>query len=505
MEKTQPTEMPIKSIKTNGNHRSSMNPASLKELTDNIKKFGILVPMIVKPDGTLIAGHRRLAAAKDADLKTVPVRVMDVDEKTAAEIQAFENLHRDNLSPLDEARAFKELLTLGQHTAESLAQHVDKSSAYVYRSIRLLELPEKALHALEEGKITTGHAQQILRAAPENWEKITKYALTQYGWMKRLPTVDELRQEVERGSARNLDEAVFPKDKEFEGYVAPGKTLTQPCTTCTFNSGNQETLFDGAEKGKCLFPGCFSKKTKVFYKLMRVQAEKQYPTIKYVGEGVTNRDYNSNVKTLKGAVVIDKITPEIKKAMAATPEKFQVAVRKPQRGYMGDGVKTAKVVLLCKDAKLAGVKLPKETNAQPRDWEKERFAGELTDRLMAVAVFERLDPARDARKIIETIWEQDISGEGYGDIFRAAGIDVNKFKSKDFPKAAIDALTASQRIKLAFLCLLIGSEAVQMEDVAEELKIDTDQITKSAKTQIDVLWKKKQDEKTLTVNEPVEA
>jgi ParB family chromosome partitioning protein len=138
-------QMAVEQIVIASNGRTRMNPDKFKELVQNVAKVGVLEPVLVRHDGNgkavLIAGHRRLAAAKAAGLKEIPARILEVDEKQAEEIQALENLHREDLLPLDEARAFKRLLDLGQHTVETLAAQVDKSVKYVYRSIRLLELP----------------------------------------------------------------------------------------------------------------------------------------------------------------------------------------------------------------------------------------------------------------------------------------------------------------------------------------------------------------------------
>jgi ParB family chromosome partitioning protein len=100
--------MDVQEIEEGSNGRSHMNPGKFEELVQNVKKVGILEPALVRRDAKgkviLIAGHRQLAAAKAAGLKEIPVRLLDVDEKKAEEIQTLENLHREDLSPLDEAR-----------------------------------------------------------------------------------------------------------------------------------------------------------------------------------------------------------------------------------------------------------------------------------------------------------------------------------------------------------------------------------------------------------------
>src|ERR1039457_3476803 len=268
-------------IEVRSNYRRTMDQARLAELADNIKKVGVLEPVLVRRDGkslVLIAGARRLAASKEAGLKTIPARILEVDAKQAAEIQALENLHREDLSPLDEARAFKTLLELGSHTHASLAERIDKSLTYIYRGLKLLELPEKAMTALEKGIISTGHAHQLLRAGPKHMEGLVKYATTKLGWTGKFPSVDDLRREIEKTVQKDLKKAIFPKNCAFAGEM--------PCTTCPFNSENQGALFDGATKGYCVNPTCFSKKTAAAYRELQEKGAKKYPGLKFQGAGV---------------------------------------------------------------------------------------------------------------------------------------------------------------------------------------------------------------------------
>ena len=163
----------------------------------------------------------------------------------------------------------------GGHTPESLAEHVDKSVSYVYRSLRLLDLPEAGIKALEEGIITTGHAHQILRAPKKNAEDLVKYATTKMEWHKRYPTVDELKQYIARRIEKGLESAPFPKNVAYADEVA--------CTNCPFNSGNQNMLFDGAVKGQCTNPACFNKKTGHFYRELQAEGKEKFKGLAFIG------------------------------------------------------------------------------------------------------------------------------------------------------------------------------------------------------------------------------
>ena len=318
-------QMDVEKIVEGSNCRSRMNQAKFEDLVQNVKKVGILEPALVRKDGegkfVLIAGHRRLAAAKEAGLSEIPVRLLDVTEAQAIEIQALENLHREDLSPLDEARAFKRLLDLGQHTVETLAAQVDKSVQYVYRSLRLLELPSKAIKALEEGVITTGHAQQILRA-PEKNAECYAFATTRMEWQKRYPTVDELRDYIDKRIAKDLAAAPFPKEAVYAGEVA--------CSACPFNTGNQNALFDGATKGHCTNPCCFNKKTAAYYKELQTTGAARYAGLKFMGAASDN-GYASGPERVKGAFVVEKVDDRIKKAIKDKPDQFGFGIVKPSR------------------------------------------------------------------------------------------------------------------------------------------------------------------------------
>ena len=137
----------------------------LNDLVGSIREHGVLAPVLVREvDGgfQLIAGERRLRAAKMAGLETVPVRVVDVVDQTACEYSLEENLKRSDLNDIEKARAFKRYIEQFQTTKEELARHLSMSRPAVANLLRLLDLPEPVRKAVEEGLITGGHAKAIL-------------------------------------------------------------------------------------------------------------------------------------------------------------------------------------------------------------------------------------------------------------------------------------------------------------------------------------------------------
>ena len=148
--------------------RHTFEAGALAELAQSIRDKGVLQPLLVRPKGEgfeIVAGERRWRAAQLAGLSEVPVVIRDLGDREALEIAIVENLQREDLGPLEEARAYQALLDQG-HTQEGVAQAVGKGRSTVANALRLLSLPGTALHALEAGEISAGHARAIL-AQPE--------------------------------------------------------------------------------------------------------------------------------------------------------------------------------------------------------------------------------------------------------------------------------------------------------------------------------------------------
>ncbi|MDI3476501.1 MAG: ParB family transcriptional regulator, chromosome partitioning protein [Thermoanaerobacterium sp.] len=145
--------------------RKHFDDESLKELSDSIKEHGIIQPIIVRKINfgyQIVAGERRWRAAKLAGLKEIPAIVKDFDDQKVMEIALIENLQREDLNPIDEAKAYKSLMEQFNLTQEEISKRVGKSRSAIANSIRLLNLDENVQNMLMEGKITTGHAKVIL-------------------------------------------------------------------------------------------------------------------------------------------------------------------------------------------------------------------------------------------------------------------------------------------------------------------------------------------------------
>jgi len=145
--------------------RSIFREESLAELAGSIKEHGMLQPILVKPDQDgyeIIAGERRWRAARMAGLKSLPAIVKDIGEEEAAEISLIENLQRDDLTVVEEAKAYKKMMDRHDYTQESLSLRIGKSRSHIANTVRILGLPEEVLMLLEQRKLTAGHARALL-------------------------------------------------------------------------------------------------------------------------------------------------------------------------------------------------------------------------------------------------------------------------------------------------------------------------------------------------------
>jgi ParB family transcriptional regulator, chromosome partitioning protein len=149
--------------------RKRIDPEAIAELASSIAEKGVLQPLLVRPSLTgyeIVAGERRFRAAKQAGLNSVPVIVKNLNDQETLEIAIIENLQRENLNAVEEALAFRKLMEFGLNQ-EDVAKAVGKSRSAVANTLRLLQLPEGALKALEDERISAGHARAIL-AQPED-------------------------------------------------------------------------------------------------------------------------------------------------------------------------------------------------------------------------------------------------------------------------------------------------------------------------------------------------
>ena len=209
--------VPVEAVEANPlQPRRHFDAEELAELTGSVREHGVLQPLLVREIAggfQLVAGERRLKAARKAGLATVPVRVVDVVDQTAYEFALEENLKRSDLNAMEKARAFRAYLDQFQMSSEDLARQLSMSSSAVKNTLRLLDLPESAQAALSEGRISPGHAKAILMA-PGDADRMELCGRIQAEKLNVRQAETEARGYKERAAAGDSPETIsFAQEK----------------------------------------------------------------------------------------------------------------------------------------------------------------------------------------------------------------------------------------------------------------------------------------------------
>jgi ParB family chromosome partitioning protein len=181
-------EVPVTQITANPYQpRTLFDPIKMEELVNSIREHGILQPVLVRRSGheqyQLVAGERRFRAAQAAGLATVPALIKDVAEKEMLEIAVVENLQREDIGPMEAARAYRRLIDEFGMTQEAIGKRVGKHRTAISNTLRLLNLPEVVQDSVEQGEITEGHARALLMAEDADviqyaWRAVVKKGLS---------------------------------------------------------------------------------------------------------------------------------------------------------------------------------------------------------------------------------------------------------------------------------------------------------------------------------------
>ncbi len=237
------TLLPISRVEPRSDQpRSRFNGDALAELTESIRQHGLIQPITVRQiDGgyyQIIAGERRWRAARAAGLSEIPARVIEADDRHAMELALVENLQREDLNPIEEARGYRTLIQEYGLTQEDAAAAVGKSRPAVANALRLLSLPDSAQQLLEDGSLSAGHArallpirdeQQLLKAAQAVIDKRLSVRQTEAmtARLSKTPvrsappaaeTVDYIR-ELERELETALGRKVRLVDGKNKGHI----------------------------------------------------------------------------------------------------------------------------------------------------------------------------------------------------------------------------------------------------------------------------------------------
>ncbi len=243
--KEQVLELKISEIEPNKDQpRTEFDQEKLETLSESIKKYGVLQPIVVKKLDNgfyrIIAGERRWRASKLAGLKKMPVVIRDFDDQETMEIALIENLQREDLNPFEEARGYRELMDLFSLTQEQVAQKVGKSRSAVANSIRLLSLCDEIKELVLKKELTVGHVRALLGTDNEGiqlmaarkivadglnvrqTEALIKTLLTEKKPKKKNPVDEEMRRylaTLEKKLSNSLGTKVSIQNKKNRGKI----------------------------------------------------------------------------------------------------------------------------------------------------------------------------------------------------------------------------------------------------------------------------------------------
>lgn len=221
--------------------RKKFNQESLEQLSKSIKNNGLVQPIILRKskkneDFELIAGERRLRAARILKLDKIPSIVINVDDKKAFEIGLIENLQRDDLSPVEEAEGYKRLINEFSYTQEQLSEVVSKSRSHIANLLRILQLPEKVKKYILDGNLSLGHARCLVGyvGAVELAERIVKEGLS-VRYVERLFHQKDLNTNKE-----NFDKKKTIKEKDADTSLLEKELSLKLGVKLTINDKNNK-------------------------------------------------------------------------------------------------------------------------------------------------------------------------------------------------------------------------------------------------------------------------
>ena len=225
-------ELPIGSIVPNPHQpRVHFDEETLAELSASIREIGVLQPVLVRPgkDGVyeLIAGERRWRAARRAGLAVIPAIVRTTDELGSVERALIENLHRQDLTPLEEASAYSQLIEDFSLTHEQVAERVGKSRSAVTNTLRLLSLPAAIQHLLADGQLSAGHAKALLGTPDRAFQEQLARRAASEKWSVRM-LEDAVRDRGGAAEAANDDQPAPSAKPVGDGAGLTGATRLRP-------------------------------------------------------------------------------------------------------------------------------------------------------------------------------------------------------------------------------------------------------------------------------------
>ena len=229
--------------------RKNFNKESLDELTKSIKEQGVIQPIVVRPnkssDGKyeIIAGERRWIASQNAGLHEVPIVVLDVDDVKSLEFAIVENVQRQDLNPIEEARGYQRLTDEFNYNQDKLSNFIGKSRSYIANSLRLLSLPEEILLMVEQGDLSAGHARSLIGL--QNSVNIAKQIIQKRLSVRQAEVLSRQFRDKKFKLVQKKDPNILDLQKSLEEKTGLGVTVNNKKNnsgTITFEYGSLDQL-----------------------------------------------------------------------------------------------------------------------------------------------------------------------------------------------------------------------------------------------------------------------
>jgi ParB family chromosome partitioning protein len=376
------------------NPRRRFNEETLKELAASFQSQGVLQPLVVRELAEskyeVVAGARRLRAAQLAELKTVPVRVVQLTDAAAIETQVVENLQREDIHPLEEALGFRALLDLNDpnYTVSSIAAKAGKGEAYVQGRIKLTELIPPIAEAFLADRITIGHALLIAKLPQSQQQEAFNAAFrqmwTSQGNTQVLIPVRELAAWIESNILLELAAAPFSKGDEVLVPEAGS------CANCPKRTGFNTLLFSDVRKDCCTDPQCFRSKVDAHV----AKAMEKKPELVQISSAWSTRDGSPLGRNRY-------VELEVKKSKTAAQAVKRSPMERPcekmSEAIVMDGGKRGQIVKVCADPNCrihhsnrpSPQQLARERAEERKRIEKEKLAITVRHRILA-ALLERV-------------------------------------------------------------------------------------------------------------------
>lgn len=243
------------------NPRKRLDLVMIEELAESVRKVGVLQPILVRPHPVeaamfeIVAGESRWRAAKVAELQYIPATIRELTDLEALELQVLENLHRNDLHPIEEAEGFQQLLNANGYTVDTLAERVGKSRSAIYASLKLCALCPEAREAFYQGKLTASTALLIARIPGAKLQAQAVSEITKPNYNGDLPSYRDAAKTISYRYALDLSDAIFDIT---DASLVP---IAGDCTSCEKRSGNcWEICPDIDSADVCTDPDCFGEK-----------------------------------------------------------------------------------------------------------------------------------------------------------------------------------------------------------------------------------------------------